>query len=309
MNDKNILRGLSSLVNAEQIRPDVDLAAIERSMVSNGFIEAKIEQHSSDKFEEELDRLTNDLGIDLVSAPDVEVQRSSVEEYEEYEEPKYAPEMHPSKILNQGGDLHKKTLEQERRKHIGSVIRDLGDDDGEVYSFEKEKREDMKAIMLENIETLLDALKSEKVNVDNSYNVDHTSSYEEVEMVFKKLQHKMDRIRYCTLAEEFIIWGAQSLGSLFDGEKVWFGRYRPDLVGWDNHVNVKLRRMRHDTSTVVNNIMNDYNIGPIPRLLLELVPNAVMYSNDKSKKKKQEVASDQEYMARMNEQIRSMEMN
>jgi hypothetical protein len=92
------------------------------------------------------------------------------------------------------------------------------------------------------------------------------------------LRHKNDHARYCSFAEEFLIFGAYALEELFDGKRKWFGRYQPDLTGWHNHVNVKIKRMQHDTSKIVSEVMQDYNIGSGARLLLELVPSMILYS-------------------------------
>ncbi len=75
-----------------------------------------------------------------------------------------------------------------------------------------------------------------------------------------------------------MLFGAYALEELFDGKRMWLGRYQPDLTGWHNNVNVKLKRMRHDTGQLMSGIMHDYNIGSGARLLLELVPNLVLYS-------------------------------
>jgi hypothetical protein len=64
---------------------------------------------------------------------------------------------------------------------------------------------------------------------------------------------------------------------LFDGKKSYMGR-TPDITGWSASVNVKLRRMRFDTSTFVSEIMEGYDLGPGTRILLELVPSLVLYS-------------------------------
>jgi hypothetical protein len=96
-------------------------------------------------------------------------------------------------------------------------------------------------------------------------------------------RHKNDRTRYCSFAEEFVLFGAVALEELFDGKRTWFGHYQPDLTDWHNQVNVKLRRMRHDTSTLVSGVMNDYNIGPGARILLELVPNMFLHSRNRKR--------------------------
>ena len=69
---------------------------------------------------------------------------------------------------------------------------------------------------------------------------------------------------------------------LFDGEKTYMGR-RPDLKGWSTNVNIKLRRMRYDTSTFVSSIMRGYDMGHGTRILLELVPSLFLYSKMRKK--------------------------
>ena len=50
------------------------------------------------------------------------------------------------------------------------------------------------------------------------------------------------------------------------------------MTGWSKSVGVKLRRMKHDTSTIVSNAMNEYNVGPGTRIFLELIPNAFVHA-------------------------------
>ena len=92
------------------------------------------------------------------------------------------------------------------------------------------------------------------------------------------LRMKYIRRRYNHFGHELILAGAYGLGYIFDGKRK-VGPYQPDLNGWHNEVRTKLRRMRYETATIVSDIVREYNIGPFSRLLLELVPSAVIYSN------------------------------
>lgn len=168
------------------------------------------------------------------------------------------------------------TREQERREHINHVSQSMGADYD--FSFEQEKKEDMKTAMLEEIDSLWSSLLEEDIDLTRINRPRQDASFEEVDVVLKMLRHKNDRSRYCSFAEEFLLFGAYGLEELFDGQRVWFGRYRPDLRGWHNSVNIKLRRMRHDTSTLMSGIMGHFQIGPGARLLLELIPNMVLHS-------------------------------
>ena len=200
------------------------------------------------------------------------------------------------------------TREQERRAHISQVGSSMGAD--YEISLEREKKEDMKSAMLEEIDSLWSSLLEEEVDLSRISRPSQDATYEEVEVVLKMLRHKNDRSRYCSLAEEFLLYGAYGLEELFDGQRVWFGRYRPDLRGWHNSVNIKLRRVRHDTSTLVSGVMQNYNIGPGARLLLELIPNMLLHS----KMRKQQYGSPGIYgdlggddeLARATERIRGL---
>ena len=63
---------------------------------------------------------------------------------------------------------------------------------------------------------------------------------------------------------------------MFDGQKEYMGR-QPDLRGWSATVNIKLRRMRYDTSTFVSEVMQDYNLGHGTRIMLDLLPSLFLY--------------------------------
>jgi hypothetical protein len=203
-----------------------------------------------------------------------------------------------------GSELASRTMEQERREHIDTVMGNTGVGGG--FSFEKEKREDVKCAMLAEIDSLMGSLVEEDIDLTRIPRVDRNSSYDEVEAVLKMLRHKNDHTRYCSFAEEFLLFGAYGLEELFDGKRMWFGRYQPDLTGWHNHVNIKLRRMRHDTGQLVSGVMQDYNIGPGARVLLELLPNMVLYSKMRAQQHHQPgIFSDQE-MQQANLNIRNL---
>ncbi len=204
-----------------------------------------------------------------------------------------------------GSDLDSKTREQERRQHINSVMRDISTN-SESFNFEREKREDEKCMMLEEIDSLIYSLQDAEVDLSRIPKVDTGSSYEEIDMVRKMLRHKNDRVRYCNLAEEFLLWGAYGMEELFDGKRVWFGKYKPCLTGWNKQVQCKLRRMRMDTSQLVSDVMHDYNIGPGLRVLLELVPNMFIYSNDKRRDSESAALYTEDDITAAKERLRNM---
>ena len=91
-----------------------------------------------------------------------------------------------------------------------------------------------------------------------------------------------------------ILAGAYGLEYLFDGKKQWFNR-KPDLVGWPDTVKVKLRRMRFETSTFVQSVMQEYNMNSGVRLALELLPSMFLYSRNRRLTQNDDLVSDSQY--------------
>lgn len=176
-------------------------------------------------------------------------------------------------------ELSRRTDEEYRHDQVKSVMNSMGGGgDSKFISLEEANKEDEKTIMLEEIDSLRASLEEEDAKgIDKIPIVSQNDDYTAVENVLRRLRLKNDRARYTGLADEFLLWGAQGLEELFDGNRKWLGK-NPDLTGWSKEVQVKLRRMRHDTSTLVSGVMHDYNIGPGMRILLELIPNLFMYA-------------------------------
>jgi hypothetical protein len=169
------------------------------------------------------------------------------------------------------------TEEQKKQRILSSVLSDVKD---HKFNVEKEKEEDDKAIMLEQIDMLMTNLKDEGINLSRIPQVTNQSNTDDIKSVHKILRLKNDRNRYCSFAEECVLAVAHILEWLFDGKKTYMGR-SPDLRGWHSTVNMKLRRMKYDTSTFVSGIMQDYDMGSGVRMALELIPSLFLYSKMK----------------------------
>jgi hypothetical protein len=298
--DTHVISGIDAILNTENVKNGINLRDLSERMISDGLI-GEMPKDPTDRFNDELKDAAQRLGIAFDEQPakfknvsiDGQARAPPSEAW-----PKTSVGSVPESVSNNapddlglrreidvprlklGPDMKIHTEEQERRSHIESVIG--SNDSGTNFSFEKEKKEDMKCQMLAEIDQLTGALLEEDVDLTRIPEVSKNSTYSEVETVLKMLRHKNDHTRYCSFAEEFLLFGAYALEDLFDGKRTWFGRYNPDLGGWHNHVNVKLKRMKHDTGQVVSDIMRDYNIGPTARIILELVPNMILYSKMKT---------------------------
>jgi hypothetical protein len=147
-----------------------------------------------------------------------------------------------------------------------------------------DRERDHKLVAIEEIEDLRALFAEDGEDVSRIVVPTPDDSLETIESTRKILRRHNDRRRFGTLADECIMLAATSLETLCDGERDWLG-FRPDLRGWSGHVRSKLRRMHHDTSQIASSVMNDYNIGPGMRLMLELVPNLIMFAHAKATKK------------------------
>jgi len=330
----HVLTNMSAILNPDNIRPGLNLDELERQMIQGGLIKEKENiREPQDRFDEEMRRITGEIGLDEVDEeePDEEPSHSSGnysshpvsnygnygsydgsssapsgygsynDSYQSYSPSKsssfQSPSNRPTQMpvygggsgsgygygsRNNGGsrsELAMVTMEQQRRRQIDNVVGgDKNNGTAGDFSLENENREDMKAAMLSEIDNLLTTLEDENVDVSRIPKVGPESEYSTVSNVLRTLRFKFDHVRGCSLAEEAILFGAYCLEDMFDGQRTFFGRYRPDLTGWHTHVNVKLKRMRTDTAQLVNNIMRDNPIGSGFRVLLELIPNMVLYS-------------------------------
>ena len=191
---------------------------------------------------------------------------------------------------DRGGDrgrglesLRDLTNEELRHDQAMSVISDLGGTGrgGVASTLEQSRREDEKLMMLEEIEALRTSLEEDGTpGLDRIPEVTDRDSYDDIFNVLQRLKYRNDSARYTSFTEELVLWGAGLLGEVFDGEKR-YGKYQPDLRGWDRDVQIKLRRMRPDTAGFVRTVLKDHKISPLARIALELVPNAFIYANSK----------------------------
>jgi hypothetical protein len=108
----------------------------------------------------------------------------------------------------------------------------------------------------------------------------------EIDSVLTILKLKNDRNRYSSLAEEVILGLAEGIETVFDGTReVPVLGWKPDYTDYHNTVTVKLHRMRFETSQVVGSIIDRYKIGPLTRIVMELLPSFFLYPRQQSKQR------------------------
>lgn len=280
--DPSCITGVAGLMNYEG---SVDLETLEKNIIND--IEETDEIGDVDLYKQQLETLGDSLGIDFTDdAGGDDIMQASPEPYSY---PQYTPASPEavsnmySNTMNISRDPHMERItdEQKRQRILGHV---LDGEENSDFSVEKEKEEDMKAILTEQVDMLLSGLADEGVDVSRIPPITEDSSLKEIEKIHKILRLKNDRNRYCSFAEECILAGSSALEWAFDGNKSYMGR-TPNLEGWSATVNIKLRRMRYDTSTFVSEVMQDYNLGHGTRIALELLPSLFLYSKMKNNQK------------------------
>jgi hypothetical protein len=164
-----------------------------------------------------------------------------------------------------------------RNQYLDEALRTYAGTHSDV-NIEREREEDTKATLLEDIDELLGELERDEVDLSRIPSVNQDSPIALVKKVHKILRMKYDRRRCNSLGKEVILAGAQGLEYICDGKRK-IGPFQPDLTGWHNTVRSKLSRMRYETSTIVAGLMQEYNIGPTTRVLMELIPSMILYSH------------------------------
>jgi hypothetical protein len=174
---------------------------------------------------------------------------------------------------------YKLTEEQKNQKIVDSILETKQETNYNnlSYNIDDENREDLKVSLLEKIDNLMEELEDDGICLDKIPKVDYNTDLERIEYVTKLLMLKSNRNRYATLGEEFILAMASGLEMVCNGDRELFG-LRPDLQGYSDVVKVKLRRLRNETSQVVGNVVEKYEISPITTLLIELIPSLFLHS-------------------------------
>lgn len=324
LNDPKNIAGLSNLLREDDMDSNMDLAELEKEIARGAIFEQTEDLNVADDYRKEMERMSRNFDIGMSSS---ENRTAKIEEYDDADDD--ADDFNPSPVqpirsinnsqkiiprntYNSPKPAHKQsssaynddyetndrqlkhmTLEERKQDKINQVLHDIDDRELE-FNVEKEKDEDDKSSLLEQIDMLKITLEDDGVDVSGVPQITKNSSMNDVHNIYKILRLKNDRNRYCSFAEELILSGAYGMEYLFDGKKEWFTK-TPDLTGWSSTVKVKLRRMRFETSTFVQEVMQEYNMSAGVRLALELLPSMFLYSRNRRLSQDDNLVSDVEY--------------
>lgn len=175
---------------------------------------------------------------------------------------------------------------KKKENNIDRIVNTMYDEVTTGYTKENEKIEDEKISKIEQISQLRMTLEEEGISCEKIEQPNINSSIDQINSTLDILRLKNDRNRYSTLAEEIILGFAEGIETVFDGNrKIPLFNWKPDYRGYHSTVNIKLHRMRFETSQVVGSLIEKHNINPITRIIMELLPSFFLYPRQQSKQK------------------------
>jgi hypothetical protein len=106
------------------------------------------------------------------------------------------------------------------------------------------------------------------------------SSIEEINIVLGMVKSRLERIRYSSIFEEITTRTAGKIEDIFDGTRTVPGfDWTPNYKGLKKTIEVKLKDMKMDTSEIIGRVIDRFNIGPIGKVCLELLPILFFYQH------------------------------
>jgi hypothetical protein len=298
-NDISNIIGMSGLLNNSEIDNSIKPKIIEKELIQNtleldtfkndellnynpineynSVFESLIENSNNSKYNDATESNDNYDDNDNDNDNDYNSERAS-DNNEESEIDNLINFSQNNNSYEKNSFAYKLTEEQQNQKFVDNVLSTNNSNSNNFnYNIEDENREDLKLTLLEKIDNLTEELEDDGISLDKIPKVDYHSNLEQIEYVAKLLMLKANRNRYATLGEEFILALASGLEMLCNGDRQILG-IRPDLQGYSDVVKVKLRRLRNETSQVVGNVVEKYEISPITTLLIELIPSLFLHS-------------------------------
>lgn len=289
--DNKVISGVHKLINLNNVESGVDIKKIEEDLLGD----CNQDQIDENEYNKAVLEVQQKLGVNLsdseLESGSESSETDSATESETESDGSYSEDSDESNNSDESSDessddssesdneIYKKTKEGKKNRRIHDVMKSMNIRPS-VGGYDQMRSEDSKISMIEEIDFLRNELLETGNDITGIPPITQKSNYDSVESTLRLLRFKSDRLKYSKFAEDFLMMGIYAVETAFDGDRNWFG-YKPDLTGWATVVAPKLRRMRHETSEMAAEFLNGNNINGIPRIMLELVPSAVVYSKQK----------------------------
>ena len=290
ISDKTDIAGIHMMMNGDDVESQFDLEEMEKNIINGKFLvnQEDLKKNMADDY---MNSMMN-LDLDTTSGPsrnnfdDFDNRAESEAEQDNY--PSSRQDNYPSSRQDNypssrhsidNMDIH--TKEHERSQHINEFLRDDSDDDDDTYDMNPERIEDNEAMIVEQIEHLKTELESEGCDV-SKYEINKGDSYDHIKKIWEKLKLKSQYKTYSNMFDEGVLLIANGVEWAFDGKKDYYG-YRPNMDGWSDTVNLKLKRMRLETATLISGVIQRYKMSSGISIFAQLAVSGILYSVTKSK--------------------------
>lgn len=297
------LLGMSSIINKDEIDENVNTKVLEKKFIKESILGSEVDEDGDNINEykeynplDEYNSIIND--IEQNSNIDFEDDYNS-NESNTFDTDKSMPltmsiesnynSFQKNNLNHNYDDFSSRLTEEQTNQHIvDSVLNLPSKSESSKYIMYDENREDLKLTLLEKIDNLIEELEDEGVNLDKIPKVDFNTDLEKIEYVAKLLMLKVNRNRYSNIGEEFILAIANGLEIFCNGERKIFG-IKPDLTHCTDIVKVKLRRIKGETSQIVSNVVEKYEISPLLTVMIELMPALFLHSRRRNSQKSNKI--------------------
>lgn len=106
------------------------------------------------------------------------------------------------------------------------------------------------------------------------------SSIEEINIILGMVKSRLERARYANIFDEIAVRTAGKIEDIFDGTRTIPGfDWSPNYKGLKKTIEIKLKDMKMDTSEIIGKVIEKFNIGPIGKVCLELLPILFFYQH------------------------------
>jgi len=195
----------------------------------------------------------------------------------------------------EGGEKKK----SKSRSHSDIVEKLYKEDESEQFD-----KDDHLHMLVDKIDEMKDYLQEMGYDISRIDNVDYNSDYDLVHRVYKRCNRILHKRRYSNMFMQICLAGGTVLENVFDGERVFFAKYRWNMKGARSTIQTRMRQMEYETSVIMARVIDHYGLGEGTVVAMDVIPALLTlpYQNAKKEEAQKEKQIDKsEYSSALNE--------
>ena len=172
------------------------------------------------------------------------------------------------------------TQEERKTRRLNKALRSFEPyNEGAEFLREEGEAEELVQI-IDRIDSIKVSLEKTSCDLSRVPPITKDTTLKEAKLILRMLQLKLNTTHASDFMDELILSAVNILESIFNGEREFFGK-KIDLVGYQDTVKLKLRKMRYNTSMFVSSVMQGHQIPSGLQIILELLPSMFLYSRSR----------------------------